>query len=596
LLGRSSASPLALRALSSSNSNGGEAEPGEVGKSKSWAPADTTQLHKMARQSMLHELAVKQQSTLEGVVDWFLTNMPATYFRQTSEEARLEHLLAITSMMEPNFFDSFRFQERWVDSRREITFIQPGSKRSPGSLLSLMESLPPADGTLSRVKVFVSLDGNLAINVFSYAPKSQVKEPPTDADKANLLQYAALVQAREDTGPGGATALEPSPLFEPEALESYLAWCEGEYVRRSHPRRFLTQRLLYEKVKGSEGVAVHIESYDGSEQGTLAVDEAMGQGVRPHWVTLALANVMPKIALTQVLRLFLPHELKVLRVHMDLVNDPRNGGSVTMLRALVMPPIGDVQKDGGVSSWASPDAWEPLKAALPRLKWLDETVFRLGLESEIKMGLRHAEVTNALVSMVYGILHKVNPWAFTRTHMSQWLETPRYGRHAMAIAQLFIDRFNPDAPLSNEEFTKRADSLCEKFRRDVELTELQVLLCKMVDAVRSTLRTNLYVPKRYALSMRLSPELLMTAEEQAAKEIPYGVFFVHGRRFNAFHVRFRDIARGGMRIVTPLTAEQVAFEGTRQFDEAYGLAFAQQLKNKVRAFREALLPSPPPPV
>ncbi|CAN0546838.1 unnamed protein product, partial [Laminaria digitata] len=40
-------------------------------------------------------------------------------------------------------------------------------------------------------------------------------------------------------------------------------------------------------------------------------------------------------------------------------------------------------------------------------------------------------------------------------------------------------------------------------------------------------------------------------------EIPFGVFFAHGRRFNGFHCRFRDIARGGMRIVTPPTSEQV---------------------------------------
>jgi glutamate dehydrogenase len=41
---------------------------------------------------------------------------------------------------------------------------------------------------------------------------------------------------------------------------------------------------------------------------------------------------------------------------------------------------------------------------------------------------------------------------------------------------------------------------------------------------------------------------------------PYGVFYVHGRRFNGFHVRFRDIARGGLRLVTPSSVEQLAIE------------------------------------
>lgn len=64
------------------------------------------------------------------------------------------------------------------------------------------------------------------------------------------------------------------------------------------------------------------------------------------------------------------------------------------------------------------------------------------------------------------------------------------------------------------------------------------------------------------------------------KPLPYGVIFTHGRHFNGFHVRFRDIARGGLRIVSPPNVDQYALESTRQFDEAYGLAHAQQLKNK----------------
>ena len=50
--------------------------------------------------------------------------------------------------------------------------------------------------------------------------------------------------------------------------------------------------------------------------------------------------------------------------------------------------------------------------------------------------------------------------------------------------------------------------------------------------------------------------------------------------YKRYHVRFRDIARGGLRLVTPSSAEQYALESSRQFDECYGLAYAQQLKNK----------------
>ena len=65
-----------------------------------------------------------------------------------------------------------------------------------------------------------------------------------------------------------------------------------------------------------------------------------------------------------------------------------------------------------------------------------------------------------------------------------------------------------------------------------------------------------------------------------ARFLPTSPSQIHGRRFNGYHVRFRDIARGGLRLVAPTSSEQLALESSRQYDECYGLAFAQQLKNK----------------
>jgi glutamate dehydrogenase len=84
--------------------------------------------------------------------------------------------------------------------------------------------------------------------------------------------------------------------------------------------------------------------------------------------------------------------------------------------------------------------------------------------------------------------------------------------------------------------------------------------------------------RRYSLGFRLDPAIM--AGEGETREVPYGVVFAHGRRFNGYHVRWRDIARGGLRIVTPGTFEQLALESGRQYDECYGLSFAQQMKNK----------------
>jgi NAD-specific glutamate dehydrogenase len=114
----------------------------------------------------------------------------------------------------------------------------------------------------------------------------------------------------------------------------------------------------------------------------------------------------------------------------------------------------------------------------------------------------------------------------------------------------------------------------------------------MLDGTAATLRTNFFNEDRYALSLRVSfshtdtdphadsdsdsavnlnlllsslpsnltllnahhsrsvpshkvhPSIMMSGPPTASKPIPFGVFFCHGRHFNAFHCRFRDIARG----------------------------------------------------
>jgi len=54
---------------------------------------------------------------------------------------------------------------------------------------------------------------------------------------------------------------------------------------------------------------------------------------------------------------------------------------------------------------------------------------------------------------------------------------------------------------------------------------------------------------------------------------------MQGRDFKGFHVRFRDISRGGVRLIksTPLNYEK---NEAGVFKENYKLAYTQRLKNK----------------
>ena len=151
---------------------------------------------------------------------------------------------------------------------------------------------------------------------------------------------------------------------------------------------------------------------------------------------------------------------------------------------------------------------------------------------------------------------------------------------AAKIADLFLDRFNPKLPMNDEAlFQKNLDKIRNEISSSVQESYSKEILLKMTEIIEKTYKTNIYMKDRYALSMRLDPSI-MGVGSQDDSTLPFGVLFIHGRRFNAYHTRFRDISRGGLRLVAPASSEELALESARQYDECYGLAFAQQLKNK----------------
>ncbi|PWN49527.1 putative glutamate dehydrogenase, NAD(+)-specific [Violaceomyces palustris] len=94
---------------------------------------------------------------------------------------------------------------------------------------------------------------------------------------------------------------------------------------------------------------------------------------------------------------------------------------------------------------------------------------------------------------------------------------------------------------------------------------------------KAVLKTNFYTPTKVALSFRLDPGFLPEVEYPVK---PYGIIFVVGAEFRGFHVRFRDVARGGIRVVRSRNRETYSINQRTLFDENYALASTQHLKNK----------------
>lgn len=120
-------------------------------------------------------------------------------------------------------------------------------------------------------------------------------------------------------------------------------------------------------------------------------------------------------------------------------------------------------------------------------------------------------------------------------------------------------------------------ALLEALARDAQNETDQKILRFFLVFNQHVLRTNFYKRGKIALAFRLRPDFLEPAEYP---ERPFGIFFVLGGEFRGFHVRFRDVARGGIRVVRSSNLQNYLYNANSIFEENYNLALTQQYKNK----------------
>ena len=155
--------------------------------------------------------------------------------------------------------------------------------------------------------------------------------------------------------------------------------------------------------------------------------------------------------------------------------------------------------------------------------------------------------------------------AFAGTHYVQ-----TRGEQDDFLPTLSYLRMKVDRVLTDDELKELISKTAINEHHEMVMTAFRVFNS-------SVLKTNFYTPTKVALSFRLNPTFLPSEEYPQPL---YGMFLVISSEFRGFHLRFRDIARGGIRIVKSRSREAYAINARSLFDENYNLANTQQRKNK----------------
>jgi glutamate dehydrogenase len=497
-------------------------------RAKSLNPTDrkTSTAH-----SVINELTESLRKTAEAVVPWFYQHMPPMYFQDTDHATQLSHLRAIIAAKA-----SGRPLELTLkgEDNAQWTFVRP--LNYPGVLAELVRELPN-DLPLRAAKIHTATDGQLVIDTFEFGNGEAFD--PNDPDQALKLEQTM-----------GYAALN-LPQWSADGVRDYFMRCSADYVLTVTPLRMCSHWEMYQQITGTDGTSVQLEGESDPSQSRIVV---------------AAANVTTRTMLERVATRLSRASINIHRAYLDLISDGKNG-SISLLGFVVHGP-------GGRAIDPASPLWQNVRRDLLRIKWMDQRTLNLAYRHP-DLNLTRAEIITGLGDLIHQCLVKVNPYAYNPDRIAMLCE--RNLTSVTSIADLFIERFDPKQPLTDQAFATRCTALQKEFDSTVDGEDARTVLRKMLDAVRAVLRTNVCLEDRWGFAMRIDPALLSNEERS---ELPFGAFFVHGRAFNGFHVRFRDIARGGVRAIRTVGADQFAREAERLYDEAYSLAFAQQLKNK----------------
>jgi glutamate dehydrogenase len=147
------------------------------------------------------------------------------------------------------------------------------------------------------------------------------------------------------------------------------------------------------------------------------------------------------------------------------------------------------------------------------------------------------------------------------------------------LYQHFESRFadSKDTKKESKDLEKLKQEIRQRIEREVPYNKDRDILTYFLKFNESVERTNFFRSEKSCMAYRLRTDIVDPVD---FPEPLYGLFFLVGHDFLGFHIRFREIARGGIRIVRSRSIDIYAHNIDTIFTENYNLAWTQQRKNK----------------
>jgi glutamate dehydrogenase len=485
-------------------------------------------------QSYVSEVAETVRSGLDQSIavltPWFFSNMPSIYYQTTPRAEKVRHLSGIIS---GHIFETKQTLELWDRDRAKVTYIGPGSEHD--TLFDLSRRL--ATHAVKMGSIYFSHDRLLCLSSFFSSGFVPV-------DPANSKAVDKIAIARRDIA-------QEFPE-DKDGINQYVEHLDNDFVMYATPARL---QLTYRMVR-------HMRSHEGAHTFIqMAPDSSSAR------ITIGMKNVNVAETMEQIFLLMGRYGFQMVR---SFVVKFEQGFDepITVIHFIINPAAGGKLDPASV----------PLikfNKALRTLGWVDADEFSSLMQQPYNVSINGVNLIRGIACFVHVMLGKHNTWYYSQYKIRQTLF--KHHELTLQLVELFRLRFDPmqsgERDKNYEPMRSRLSEKATDLIDEVERTIFQEAI-KFIDA---TLKTNYFMPTKTGLAFRLAPEVL---DAKFYPEKPFGIFFIIGHGYRFFQVRWKDISRGGLRVVMPRNPTEHDFALAGLFDEVYGLSHAQQLKNK----------------
>jgi len=499
----------------------------------------------------LEAAVLKESHKCEECYIWLEKHMPSSFFDEVSEDDVLLIAHSLMGFDLQDFFAHIHLKDSSIvlclDSEdADLRILKHYQMHGIKNYRTFVSNKPPP---FPRMKTPL----RIAIIHYTIAPELEKTEKILDAKTKKEIKE--LVKAR-------------NPEITDKEFRKLLQGMSPRFLRAITTERLIMALDMFFRAKSRDHCQYELRyNKDWKEKKDLPSLQ----------VVFAWRNVPKHNFLYNLARIVHRHGLTMRRVSATYI-DPYSKDSVLIMS------IG-LHGSSGKAAWEEADIIDFMQEIVTLKYFEGQEIFE---KRFVDTGLVRGNLGNLIKAMSH-FIHQILTHADVNMYSLGNIEEGlcRHPELTIKLTQAFEYKLHP----KNHDL-KKYEKLKKEFLElvtdldtgnDINDMRRKNILRQGMNFVEHVLKTNFYRNNKTAFSFRLNPKYLNYLpydRKEKFPDLPFAIFFFKGMFYLAFHIRFKDLSRGGLRTVFPQKMEQMLWERNNVFSECYNLAYTQQKKNK----------------